>query len=124
MIKFRLLLWALGLMMKKSAKNNPDFREQLQGKDLVFQLQTADGAIVRHYVVKDQQVKSKGKAHADPAFSISFKDAQTGLAVLTSKDKNAFMKGIQNKEITLSGDFKAVMWFQGLAKLMKAKKKK
>ena len=37
MIKFRLLLWALALLMKKAAKKNPDFRQQLEGKDFAFQ---------------------------------------------------------------------------------------
>lgn len=124
MIKFRLLLWALGLMMKKGAKNNPDFQKQLEGKDFAFQIQTQDGGIVRHYVIKDQKVKSKGRAHAEPAFTISFKDAETGLGIMTAKDKNAFMKGIQDKNIVISGDFSLVMWFQGIVKYLKPKKKK
>jgi hypothetical protein len=124
MIKFRLLLWALSLLMKKSAKKNPDFQKQLEGKDFAFQLQTEDGAIVRQFVIKDQTVKSKAKAHQDPAFTISFKDADTGLAILTSKDKNAFMKGIQDKDIKISGDLSLVMWFQGISKHLKPKKKK
>ncbi|MFC3680437.1 SCP2 sterol-binding domain-containing protein [Bacterioplanoides pacificum] len=124
MIKFRLLLWALSLLMKKGAKNNPDFRKQLQGKDFAFQLQTADGGIVRQFVIKDEKVKSKGKSHPEPAFTISFKDADTGLAILTSKDKNAFMKGIQDKDIQISGDLSLVMWFQGITKYLKPKKKK
>ena len=123
MIKFRFLLWALGLLMAKAAKKNPAFQKQLAGKDLVFQLQTLDGGVVRHYAVQDQKVKSKAKAHPDLEFSISFKDAKTGVAILTSKDKNAFLEGIKNKDITLAGDFKSVMWFQGLAKLLKTKKK-
>lgn len=124
MIKFRMLLWALGYMMKKNAKNNPDFRQQLDNQNFAFQLQTADEKIVRHYAIADQAVKNKGKAHADPAFTISFKDADTGLAILTSKDKNAFMKGIQDKDIVIAGDFAKVMWFQGISKYLKPGKKK
>ena len=45
MFKFRMLLWALSLIMKKAAKKNPDFRKQLEGKNFAFQLQTADGGI-------------------------------------------------------------------------------
>lgn len=124
MIKFRLLLWALGLLMKKGAKNNPDFQKQLDGKDFAFQLQTVDGNIARHYVIRNNKVKTKGKAHASPAFTISFKDAETGLRIMTAKDKNAFMKGIQDKDIVISGDFSLVMWFQGISKYLKPRKKK
>jgi hypothetical protein len=46
------------------------------------------------------------------------------MAILTAKDKNAFMAGIQNKDLVISGDFAEVMWFQGLTKYLKPNKKK
>ncbi|MAD44678.1 MAG: helicase [Oceanospirillaceae bacterium] len=124
MFKFRMLLWALALMMKKAARKNPDFRKQLEGKNFAFQLQTVDGAIARQFTVADNAISSRGKAHQDPAFTISFKDAETGLNILTSKDKNAFMKGIQDKDITIDGDLSLVMWFQSVSKYLKPRKKK
>ncbi|MAK89707.1 MAG: helicase [Oceanospirillaceae bacterium] len=124
MFKFRMLLWALSLIMKKAAKKNPDFRKQLEGKNFAFQLQTADGGIARQFTVSDNAISSKGRAHKDPAFTISFKDADTGLNILTSKDKNAFMKGIQDKDITIDGDLSLVMWFQSVSKYLKPRKKK
>lgn len=119
MIKFRLLLWVLSKLMKKAARKNPEFRKQLEGQDLVFQLQTEDLKVVRQFLVRDNQVKSRGKAHASPVFTISFRNAHVGLKILTSKDRNAFMKGIQEKDITISGDLSKVMWFQGISKYLK-----
>lgn len=119
MIKFRMLLWLLSKLMKKAAKKNPDFRKQLDGQDMAFQIQTDDGKAVRQFVIKDQNVSSKGKPHADPAFVISFKNAHKGLKIMTSKDRNAFMRGIQEKDIAISGDLSKVMWFQGIAKHLK-----
>lgn len=124
MIKFRMLLWLLGYMMKKNARANEDFQKQLQDKDFAFQMQTDDGSVVRSFRIKDQRIKSKGKAHQEPAFTISFKDAEAGLRILTAKDKNAFMKGIQDKDIKVTGDLSLVMWFQGIAKYLKPRKKK
>lgn len=124
MFKFRALLWALGLMMRRAARKNSDFQEQLKSKDFVFQLQTVDEKIVRQYKISDQQIKSRGRSHHSPAFVISFKDAATGLRILTSKDKNAFMKGIQEKDIIISGDLSLVMWFQSISKYLKPAKKK
>jgi ubiquinone biosynthesis protein UbiJ len=119
-----MLLWALGLMMKKASKGNPEFIKQLVGKDFSFQIQTLDGKIVRHFVVKDERIKSKAGSAADPAFSISFKDAETGLYIMTAKDKNAFMKGIQEQDIKIDGDLSLVMWFQSIVKHVKPKSKK
>lgn len=124
MFKFRALLWALGLLMRKSARKNSDFRKQLEGKNFAFQIQTANGKAVRHYKIADKKVVSKRRAHKKPAFIISFKDAQTGLRIMTSKDKNAFMKGIQEKDIVISGDLSLVMWFQSISKYLKPSKKK
>jgi hypothetical protein len=123
-MKFRMLLWALGLMMKKASKNNPEFIKQLVGKDFTFQIQTQDGKQVRHFTVKDERIKSKGRAAEDPAFSISFKDAETGMFIMTAKDNNAFMKGIQEKDIKIDGDLSLVMWFQSIVKHVKPKSKK
>ncbi|WP_320819820.1 helicase [Thalassolituus sp.] len=122
MIKFRLLLWALALLMKKAAKKNPDFQQQLEGKDFAFQLQTVDGAVVRQYRVLNNTIRSKGKAHKLPAFTIAFRDADIGLKVLTSKNPNAFMKAIQDKDVVISGDLSLVMWFQGISKYLKPSK--
>lgn len=124
MFKFRALLWALGLLMKKSARKSADFQKQLEGKNFVFQLQTLDGKAARHYLVGDKQIKSKRGQYEKPAFTISFKDAETGLRILTSKDKNAFMKGIQEKDIVITGDLSLVMWFQSISKYLKSSKKK
>src|SRR5690554_2200994 len=124
MFKFRAILWALGLLLRKSARKNPDFRKQLAGKDFVYQLQTENSKIVRDSKVANDKVVSNGRAHKEPAFTISFKDAQTGLRSVTSKDKNAFMKGIQEKDIVISGDLSLLMWFQGITKHLKSSKKK
>lgn len=123
-MKFRMLLWALGFMMKKASKNNPDFRSKLEGKDFSFQIQTQDGKKCRSYVVKNNRVSSKSGAAKEPAFSISFKDSATGLSIMTSKDKNAFMKGIQDKSIKIDGDLALVMWFQSIVKYIKPKSTK
>ncbi|MEN9464054.1 MAG: hypothetical protein RL217_235 [Pseudomonadota bacterium] len=124
MLKFKALLWLLGLLLKKAARKNPDFQKQLAGKDFAFQLQTADGKAVRSFVVANNQIQSKRRAHSAPAFTISFKDAATGLRIMTAKDKNAFMRGIQEKDIVIKGDLSLVMWFQSISKYLKPAKKK
>lgn len=49
-MKFRFLLWAMGLLMARASRNNPAFQQQLKGKDLVFQMQTLDGKVARHFI--------------------------------------------------------------------------
>ncbi|MDD1956404.1 MULTISPECIES: helicase [Pseudomonas] len=124
-MKFRFLLWAMGLLMARASRNNPAFQQQLKDKDLVFQLQTLDGKIARHFIVSNQRIRSKGGTHAEPAFAIAFKDAAYGFATLQAKNKQlAFMQGIQDKSIQIKGNPALVIWFQGLMKYLMPRKKK
>ena len=84
-MKFRFLLWMLGRMMAKASRNNPAFQNQLAGKELTFQLQTFDGTVARHFVVSSQRLTSRPGVVAEPAFSISFKDAGFGFATIDRK---------------------------------------
>jgi len=123
-MKFRFLLWMLGRLLTKASRDNPDFQQQLGDKDLSFQLHTLDGKVARHFIVKDQRVSSVSGPAPDPAFSLGFKDAAFGYATMTAKNKQlAFMQGIQDKNIQIQGNPALVMWFQGLTKYLKPKKK-
>ncbi|MGN2410488.1 SCP2 sterol-binding domain-containing protein [Pseudomonas syringae] len=123
-MKFRFLLWMLGLLMARASRNNPAFQQQLAGKNLTFQLQTADGKIARHFVVQDERIRSASGLVAEPAFAILFRDAAFGFATLQARNKQlAFMKGIQDKDIQIKGNPALVIWFQGLTKYLKPRKK-
>ena len=124
-MKFRFLLWMLGRLMAKASRENPAFQQQLEGRDLVFQLHTLDGKLARHYIVKNQRVTSKRGPAEAPSFAIGFKDAAYGFATMTAKNKQlAFMQGIQDKAIQIQGNPALVMWFQGLTKYLMPKKKR
>jgi hypothetical protein len=123
-MKFLFLLWMLGRLMAKASRDNPAFRQQLEGRDLVFQLHTLDGKIARHFIVDNQRITSKRGAASAPAFAIGFKDAAYGYATLTAQNKQlAFMQGIQNKDIQIQGNPALVIWFQGLTKYLRPKKR-
>jgi hypothetical protein len=122
-MKFRFLLWAMGLLMARASRNNPAFAQQLKDKNLVFQLQTLDGKIARHFTVRDQRVTSQSGTVVEPAFAIAFKNAEYGYATLQAKNKQlAFMQGIQDKHIQIKGNPALVVWFQGAMKYLKARK--
>ena len=84
-MKFRFLLWMLGFLMGKASRKNPAFQQQLVDKDLVFQLQTLDGTIARHFKVKDQRITSHSGLYPDPVFAIAFKDAAYGFDTMQAR---------------------------------------
>lgn len=122
-MKLRFLLWLLGLLMAFASWRNPAFRQHLSDKDLTFEFFTLDDKVARHFVVKDQRVRScSGRASA-AAFGIAFKDAASALTTLTAANKQlAFMQGIQSREVQIKGNPLLLIWFQGLIKLLFARK--
>ena len=123
-MKFRFLLWALGFLMKRAQRKSEEFRKSLEGQDITFQITSQDG-VARQYTVANQAVTTRSGKVSEPAFELSFKDAGTGFTIMTAKEAElAFMKGIQDKDITITGDYTKLMWFQEAMKYAKPEKKK
>lgn len=79
---------------------------------------------MHHEVTRDFAICGASGVVAEPAFAISFRDAAFGFDTLQAKNKQlAFMKGIQDKDIQIKGNPALVIWFQGLVKYLKPKKK-
>ncbi|MCL6269747.1 helicase [Sansalvadorimonas sp. 2012CJ34-2] len=129
-MKFKLLLLALGVMMKRASKNKPEFKKVLEGKDMTFELSSVEG-VCRSYTVKEDKVTSaSGKIVEDPEFAIRFETSTLGWDALTKPEGQAiFMRGIQDKTIRIEGNPMEVMWFQkavekALPSMLQPKKKK
>ena len=125
-MKFWFLLWVLGLRMWWLARNVEDFQRKLEGQDIVLQFQTHDGKIARHYIIKDERVHPVRGQHDKPSLTLSFRDANFAYETImkAGKDPMVFMKGMQTQDIKALGDVGLMMWFMGLVKFLKPKKKK
>lgn len=122
MLKFKLLLWAFTQLLKRQIKNNYDCARYVEGKTLVFQIRTASG-VGRHYVIRDGGIRSSAGLVTNPQFTLNFKNAAKGFAILSAKDSQAaFLRGLGSKDLTISGDFQEVMWFQGLTAFLQPPK--
>lgn len=122
MVKFKFLLWAFAQLLKRQIKNNPDCARYVKGKSLVFQIRTASG-VGRHYVIRDGSIRSSAGLATNPQFTLSFKDAAKGFAILSAKDSQAaFLRGLGSQDLVISGDFLEVMWFQGLTAFLQPPK--
>jgi len=122
MLKFKFLLWAFAQLLKRQIKNNPDCARYVAGKNLVFQIRTASGA-GRHYVIRDGALRSTAGLTPKSRFTLTFTSAAKGFAILSAKDSQAaFLKGLGNQDLSISGDFQEVMWFQGLTAFLQPPK--
>lgn len=114
MLKFRFLLWALTQLLQRAVKKNPACAQYVQGKGLAFQIQTADG-VGRHFHIANGKLSSSAGLTQSPSFTMTFRNAERGYAVLSAKDgTDAFLSALRDGDLVIRGDFVEVMWFQGL----------
>ncbi|MDE2155723.1 MAG: hypothetical protein KGJ32_07530 [Xanthomonadaceae bacterium] len=122
MFKFKFLLWVFSHLLRRQIRNNSDCASYVAGKTLVFQIRTLSG-VGRYYVIRDGSIRSFAGVVESPQFTLSFKDAAQGFAILSAKDSQAaFLSGLGKKDLMISGDFREVMWFQGLAAFLQSPK--
>ncbi len=117
-MKFKIVLWVLGRIMARAEKTNPAFKDKLKNQDITMEIKSHDGA-ARHFIFKEQTVRSyPGPAH-QPNLSLNFKNSHIGFNAFTSKDKKkAMMNCIKEKNIDIEGNTSTLIWFQSLAKLI------
>lgn len=117
MIKFKLLLWLLEKLLKRAMKK-PAAAAYVRGKSITFQIRTIDG-IGRHYTIRHGGITSSSGISPNAKFTMTFSNAAAGFRILSAKDsKGAFLAGLHDKELNLTGDFVEVMWFQGLTEFL------
>ena len=123
MLKFKLLLWALTLLLKRQIKHNPDCARYVAGKELLFQIRSTSG-VGRHYTISNGRIDSAAGLVPNPQFTLNFRDSAQGFAILSAKDSQAaFLRGLGSKDLIISGDFQEVMWFQGLTAFLQPPRK-
>ena len=122
MIKFKFLLWMLEKLLKRAINKKPACAAYVRGKELTFQIRTIDG-IGRHYSIRNGGITSAAGIAPTAGFTMSFSDASAGFRILSAKDsKGAFLAGLHDQELSLSGDFVEIMWFQGLTEFLQPEK--
>lgn len=117
-MKFKFLLWMLEKLLKRAISKKPACAAYVRGKALTFQIRTVDG-IGRHYHIRNGGITSAAGIAPTAGFTMTFSNASAGFRILSAKDsKGAFLAGLHDQELKLSGDFVEVMWFQGLTEFL------
>jgi hypothetical protein len=122
MFKFKFLLWVFAQLLQRKINSDPNCARYVQGKRLVFQIRTVSGA-GRSYAIENGVVRSSAGLKDDAQFTLSFVNAAKGFEILSAKDAQpAFLRGVGNKDLVISGDFLEVLWFQGLTAFLQPPK--
>lgn len=122
MLKFKFLLWAFSQLLKRQINNNPMCARYVGAKRLVFQIRTVSG-VGRYYVLENGALRSYAGLTPNSQFTLSFISAAKGFGILSAKDAQAaFIRGVGSRDLTISGDFREVLWFQGLTAFLQPPK--
>ncbi|UNU73708.1 hypothetical protein LU293_02010 [Moraxella nasovis] len=111
-----LLLAGLGFRLHSLAKNreNASFNRLIEGKNITIQFTSP--TVARYYRFKNSHFHQVAGTANNADLSIAFKDSMTGAKMLAKSDVTAFMTAVQDGEVTITGDYKLVLWFAGVAK--------
>lgn len=111
------LLYGIGLRITQLAKmGDPKFKSLLDNRNFTIQMGSTEQDIYRTFTVENGRfTQAEGKTN-EPTLSIDFKDSMTGAKLLTKGDATAFMMGVQNGDVKMSGDYSLLMWFNQIAK--------
>ncbi len=115
MVKFSVLLFAIGAKLRISGLASAEFRKLLRMERFVLVIRTADGCRARSYHV------GKGRAWArrgtDPAADtqLVWRDAETAARTMLSKNELDVYSAIGSSKLRILGNFKYALWFMKLA---------
>lgn len=112
-MKLRLLLWGLGWLLRRTFRRDQAFREQL-ATPLNFAVMAERENIARTYQMNTQAVTSEKGLQVQPDLVLRFPDAHLAYKTLTSADRNAFMRAIQEKQVVIEGDHRELFRLQKL----------
>lgn len=118
MLKFKFLLWMMPKLLQRAINTKPACARYVAGKSLEFQIQTAD-KIGRCFRIQDGTVRSSAGLTRNPRFTLTFRNADKGFQILSIKNsKEAFLDGLRDLDLVISGDFVEVLWFQGFTEYL------
>lgn len=116
-MKLRLMLWLLGLMLKRALRRKPRFRELLgEMRGLDWGIATEDLSIARHYRMSSRGIRIGPGLPVDLDLELRFWDEETALKVLRKPTQQAFRDGLMAGTVRLVGDSTDLQKLQRLLK--------
>jgi len=121
--RFRAILFALGPILRRTARARPAFRKELGRHRIIAQIQLKDGSIARHYVMAGGTVQSRAGLHPRPDVAMIFKDVATALAMMSpNPDMGEVVHAAKNFKVMVIGQDRLCVWFMQLLNLMSSAK--
>lgn len=111
------LLAVIGFRLSMLAdSNNEDVKALFADRKVIIEIGSTQSDIARYYSFDNGKFTQRS-GHADNAdLTITFNNSMSGVKLLTKGSLPAFMTAVQEKELSIEGDYSLLMWFNKLAK--------
>ena len=121
-MKLSVILWGIPQAMRTCALVYPKFKERLKEHDVICQFQLKDKPTKGRWIqLKGGKISSGAGIHADPTFTIYFKNAKIAADFLTPPfDHLERIHAAKNFQITMSGPDDKIVWFMHLVASMES----
>ncbi|QJQ95647.1 MULTISPECIES: hypothetical protein [Halomonadaceae] len=104
-MKLTLMLWLLGLLLKRAQRRKPAFRDTLkQMRGMDWGIATEDLSIARYYRMSPRSIATGKGLPVDLDLELRFADVETALHVLRKPTQQAFLDGMMAGNVRLVGD--------------------
>ncbi|MGC3874461.1 hypothetical protein ACPF7Z_14455 [Halomonas sp. GXIMD04776] len=119
-MKLKLILWLLGVMLKRARRGNRRFRETLDDlRSLDWGIATEDLSIARHYRMTSDAIETGPGLPVDLDLELRFRDAEAAIAILKKPTQRAFLDGMMEGRVRLVGDSKDLTKLQKLLQYLR-----
>jgi molybdopterin guanine dinucleotide-containing S/N-oxide reductase-like protein len=109
---FKLILWALPWVFRYARWRFPEYQARLAERNMVVQIQTADGGAGRYIVFEDGRIRSGAGLHDNPTVALIFKTAAIGAKLLMPPiDQLEQIDALKNFLVRLEGPDDNAVWF-------------
>ncbi|MCW4152119.1 hypothetical protein OM427_21610 [Halomonas sp. 18H] len=104
-MKLKIMLWLLGVMLKRALRRKPGFRERLTAmRGLDWGIATEDLSISRHYRMSPQGIETATGLPVDLDLELRFESAAAAVRILRKPNQKAFLTGMMDGRVRLVGD--------------------
>ena len=117
-MRFTLLLLALGQILKIASITSKPFKHYIRKTDARVLIKTEDNRRARLFVFNKGRFSSQAGNHDAFDVALVFRDAATGFAVLTSKNKDASFNAAAEGKLKVVGMSLFAQWFEDATQII------
>jgi len=111
------LLAVIGYRLSMLAgSDNTDVQALLTDKKVTIEFISEESGVARSYSFDNGKFSQQSGETENADLTVKFKDSMTGVKLLTQGSLPAFMTAVQDKKLSIDGDYSQLMWFNKLAK--------